>query len=396
MKTVCVIGQGYVGLPLAVAAAKSGYDVTGIDINLEKIQALASGISFIEDVPSSILSELLDLGRYKISSTFEAIANSEVIVICVPTPLDTKNQPDLSYISQALTEILKYIKRDSLVIVESTVAPGTTRNFIGNHIAANSKMTHDQFFVAFSPERIDPMNKVWKVENTPKIIAGINQKSLDKAYEFYSTFISNLYRCESLEVAETAKLLENSFRLVNISLVNELSKFCSTLGVDVNKVIDAASTKPYGFMKFSPSVGVGGHCIPVDPIYLSTAASASGVPIKLIDLAFQINQELPKYFVSRAEEILQSLSGKRILVIGVAYKPNVSDVRETAVKPLIDLLKEKNAKVSWHDELVKTWNGEASTQISSDFDLAILATPHNYLNLSALKNVPVLDTRGSV
>jgi UDP-N-acetyl-D-glucosamine dehydrogenase len=178
--------------------------------------------------------------------------------------------------------------------------------------------------------------------------------------------------------------------------VNELSKFCSALGVDVNKVIDAASTKPYGFMKFTPSVGVGGHCIPVDPIYLATAASASGVPIKLIDLAFQINQELPKYFVTRAEGILKSLSDKRILVIGVAYKPNVSDVRETAVKPLIHLLKEKNAKVSWHDDLVKTWNGEASTQISSDFDLAILTTPHDYLDLSNLRDVPILNTRSSL
>jgi UDP-N-acetyl-D-glucosamine dehydrogenase len=396
MKNVCIIGQGYVGLPLALAAARSGYGVTGVDTNLGKIQSLANGKSFIEDIPSSILRELLDSGRYKPSNTFEAIANSEVIVICVPTPLDSNNQPNLSHISQALTEILKYMKPDSLVILESTVAPGTTRNYIGNYIATNSKMTRDQFFVAFSPERIDPTNKDWKVENTPKIIAGINQKSLDKAYEFYSTFISNLYRCESLEVAETAKLLENSFRLINISLVNELSKFCSALGVDVNKVIDAASTKPYGFMKFTPSVGVGGHCIPVDPIYLATAASASGAPIKLIDLAFQINQELPKYFVTRAEGILKSLSDKRILVIGVAYKPNVSDVRETAVKPLIHLLKEKNAKVSWHDDLVKTWNGEASTQISSDFDLAILTTPHDYLDLSNLRDVPILNTRSSL
>ncbi len=396
MKNVCVIGQGYVGLPLALAAAQSGYKVTGIDIDPEKIQTLAKGESFVEDIPSAVLKALLDSGRYTPKNTFDALSESEVIVICVPTPLDPVLQPNLSHILVALIEILKYMKRDALVILESTVAPGTTRNFIGNYISSNLKLTDDQLFVAFSPERIDPLNKTWNVENTPKIIAGINQQSLDKAYEFYSTFISNLYRCESLEIAETAKLLENSFRLVNISLVNELSKFCSTLGVDVNKVIDAASTKPYGFMKFSPSVGVGGHCIPVDPIYLATAASERGVPIKLIDLAFQINQELPKYFITRAESILKSLSGKRILVVGVAYKPNVSDVRETAVKPLIDLLREKNAKVSWHDDLVKTWNGEASTEISSDFDLAILATPHDYLNLSALKNVPVLDTRGSV
>ena len=397
MKKVSVIGQGYVGLPLALAAAQSGYHVTGIDVSQAKIKALTNGISFIEDISSTTtLQGLLASGNYIPTCTFESIANSEVVVICVPTPLDENNEPDLSHIENALCEILKYLQPDTLIILESTVAPGTTRNFLANYITSNSKISGDQFFVAFSPERIDPGNKDWDVQNTPKIIAGINLNSLDKACHFYSKFISNLYRCESLEIAETAKLLENSFRLVNISLVSELSRFCTTIGVDVNKVIDAAATKPYGFMRFTPSVGVGGHCIPVDPIYLSNAASKSGAPIKLINLAFQINQDLPQYFLSRVESILKNLSGKKILIIGVAYKPNVSDVRETAVKPLIDLLKKKNVNVSWHDDLVKTWNGETSTQISSDFDLAILATPHDYLNLSALENVPVLDTRGSV
>ena len=393
---VCVIGQGYVGLPLALAAAEAGYQVTGIDSNLKKIQTLANGESFIEDIPSPILKQFLDSGAYKPERTFEALANSEVIVICVPTPLSSDNKPDLKHISDALIEIVKYMKRDTLIILESTVAPGTTRNIIGTYIASNLQITSDNLFLAFSPERIDPMNKNWNVENTPKIIAGINPQSLEKATKFYSKFISNLYQCDSLEVAETAKLLENSFRLVNISLVNELAKFCSTMGVDVNKVINAAATKPYGFMKFSPSVGVGGHCIPVDPIYLSSVARNNGAPITLIDLAFQINQDQPKHFLARAEGILRNLSGKRILIIGVAYKPNVSDVRETAVKPLIDILKEKKASVFWHDDLVKTWNGEVSTQISSDFDLAILATPHDYLDLSALGSVPILDTRGSV
>ncbi len=396
MKKVSVIGQGYVGLPLALAAAQSGYHVTGIDVSQAKIKALTNGISFIEDISSTTLQELLASGNYIPTCTFESIANSKVIVICVPTPLDENKEPDLSHIENALCEILKYLQPDTLIILESTVAPGTTRNFLANYITSNSKISIDQFFVAFSPERIDPGNKEWEVQNTPKIIAGINLNSLDKACQFYSKFISNLYRCESLEIAETAKLLENSFRLVNISLVSELSRFCTTIGVDVNKVIDAAATKPYGFMRFTPSVGVGGHCIPVDPIYLSNAASKSGAPIKLIDLAFQINQDLPQYFLLRAERVLKNLSGKRILIIGVAYKPNVSDVRETAVKPLIDLLKEKNVNVTWHDDLVKTWNGEVSTQISSDFDLAILATPHDYLDLSALKNVPILDTRESV
>ena len=396
VKNVSVIGQGYVGLPLALSAAQSGYHVAGIDINQEKISALTNGISVIEDISDLTLQELLASGKYFPTCAFNSIAKSEVVVICVPTPLDENNEPDLSDIQNALHEIVKYLKRDTLIILESTVAPGTTRNFLANYITSNSEITEEQLFVAFSPERIDPGNKGWNVQSTPKIIAGINERSLAKASQFYSKFILNLYRCESLEIAETAKLLENSFRLVNISLVNEVSRFCTTIGVDVKKVIDAAATKPYGFMRFTPSVGVGGHCIPVDPIYLSNAASKSGKPIKLIDLAIQVNQDLPQYFLSRAESILKDLFGKRVLVIGVAYKPNISDVRETAVKPLIDLLKKKNAKVFWHDDLVETWNGETSTQISCNFDLAILATPHDYLDLSVLKDVPILDTRGSV
>lgn len=396
MKNVSIIGQGYVGLPLALAAAQSGYKVTGIDVNPEKIQALASGNSFVEDASKILLRKLLKSGNYYPTIYFDSIARADIIVICVPTPLNEKKQPDLSYILTALSEILKYINKNSLVILESTVAPGTTRNLIGNSIASNFNLTEDQLLVAFSPERIDPLNKTWTVENTPKVIAGLNPQSLEKAYEFYSTFITNLYRCESLEIAEAAKLLENSFRLVNISLVNEFSQFCSTIKVDVNKVIDAASTKPYGFMRFSPSVGVGGHCIPVDPIYLSNAASKSGAPIRLIDLAFQINHELPKYFISRAKSILRNLSHKRILVIGVAYKPNVSDVRETAVEPLIELLKAEGAEVFWHDNLVKNWKGEVSTEVSTDFDLAILATQHDYINLDDLGDVPRLNTRGSL
>lgn len=396
MKNVSIIGQGYVGLPLALAAAQSGYKVTGIDVNPDKIQALASGNSFVEDASKILLRELLKSGNYYPTIYFDSIASADIIVICVPTPLNEKKQPDLSYILTALSEILKYINKDSLVILESTVAPGTTRNLIGNSIASNLNLTEDQLLVAFSPERIDPLNKTWTVENTPKVIAGLNQQSVEKAYEFYATFITNLYRCESLEIAEAAKLLENSFRLVNISLVNEFSQFCSTIKVDVNKVIDAASTKPYGFMRFSPSVGVGGHCIPVDPIYLSNAASKSGAPIRLIDLAFQINLELPQYFISRAKSILRNLSNKKILVIGVAYKPNVSDVRETAVEPLIELLKAEGAEVFWHDNLVKNWKGEVSTEVSTDFDLAILATQHDYINLDDLGDVPRLNTRGSL
>lgn len=396
MKNVSVIGQGYVGLPLAVAAAQSGYEVTGIDINLDKIETLAKGISFVEDISNETIRELLQSGRYYPTNTFESIVKADIIVICVPTPLNEMHQPDISYISTAISEILKYLNRSSLVILESTVAPGTTRSLIAKNISSNLKITDEELLVAYSPERIDPLNKTWNIANTNKIISGVNRQSLYRATQFYKAFTSRLHQCDSLEIAETAKLMENSFRLVNISLVNELSRFCSAIDIDVNKVLDAASTKPYGFMRFSPSVGVGGHCIPVDPIYLSNAGRDSGAPIELIDLAFKINQELPRYFITRAKNILGSLQEKRILILGVAYKPNVADVRETAVKPLIELLVAEGAIVFWHDDLVKIWNGETSTDVSSNFDLAILATPHDYLNLEGLGEVPLLNTRGSL
>jgi UDP-N-acetyl-D-glucosamine dehydrogenase len=258
-----------------------------------------------------------------------------------------------------------------------------------------SGLSRDQFLVAYSPERIDPMNKKFTIKNTPKLVAGLTVEAAVMAKEFYSNFIDQVDVCDSLEVAETAKLLENSFRLVNISFINELAMFCQKIGIDVNDVIKAASTKPYGFMPFYPSVGVGGHCIPVDPLYLAQAARAVGAPSRFIELADEINLGMPTYFVGRASEMLGGLKDKKVLVIGVSYKPNVADVRETPVEALISGLKKSGAVVSWHDDLVKRWNGESSVALGSGFDLAILATPHDYLDLSLLGNVPVLNTRGS-
>jgi UDP-N-acetyl-D-glucosamine dehydrogenase len=250
--------------------------------------------------------------------------------------------------------------------------------------------------VAFSPERIDPANKLWEVRNTPKLIAGLTDQACEKAIQFYSHFIDRLIKCDSLEIAETSKLLENSFRLINISFINEIAIFCQKLGIDINAVISAAATKPYGFMPFYPSIGVGGHCIPVDPLYLANKAREIGAPTRFIDLADKINQEIPEYFVGRAEEKVGGLQAKKVLVVGVAYKPNVADVRESPVEALITGLKQKGAQVSWHDDLVKEWNGEKSVALSSDFDLAIIATPHDYLDLTKLRNVPILNTRGSI
>jgi UDP-N-acetyl-D-glucosamine dehydrogenase len=288
------------------------------------------------------------------------------------------------------------LKANTLVIVESTIEPGTCRNVILPILLKESELKLGDFDLAFSPERIDPTNKKWGISNTPKLVAGFTDDAAKRAGEFYGKFIEFITTCSSLEIAETAKLLENSFRLVNISFINELAIFCQKIGIDVSEVISAAATKPYGFMPFYPSVGVGGHCIPVDPIYLANAAKAVGAPSRLIELADQVNQEMPGYFVGRAEEKLGSLKAKKVLVVGVSYKPNVADVRESPVKALITGLDQKGAHVFWHDDLVKDWNGEESVALSSDFDLAILATPHDYLDLTKLGDVPILNTRGSI
>jgi len=393
---VAVIGLGYVGLPLAVAAAQSDYIVNGIDISEKKVSELSSGISIIEDIANTDISKLINGKRLKVSSDFSMIRDSEVILICVPTPLTQNHKPDLSIVTIATRSVAKYLSKGSLVILESTVEPGTTRNILLPLLEEGSGLERSEFQVAFSPERIDPANKQWGVRNTPKLVAGLTIEACERAIGFYSKFIDEVTKCDSLEVAETAKLLENSFRLVNISFVNELSIFCQKLGIDVNDVIKAAATKPYGFMPFYPSIGVGGHCIPVDPLYLANKAREIGAPTRFIDLADQINQEMPGYFIGRAEEKLGGLKSKKVLVIGVSYKPNVADIRQTPVESLISGLKNKGAQVLWHDDLVKEWNGEKSVTLSSDFDLAVIATPHDYLDLTKLGDVPILNTRGSI
>jgi UDP-N-acetyl-D-glucosamine dehydrogenase len=396
MKKIAVIGQGYVGLPLALAACEAGFNVIGIDSDSNKIINLISAKSSIEDISNSIIAKCLSTKRYLPTSDYSNAIGSSIILICVPTPLNSNNSPDLSAVESAAIEASKLLSENTLVILESTVEPSTTRDFLTPILEKNSGLSRTQFYVAFSPERIDPLNKNWNLGNTPKIVAGLTRKSTELALDFYSKFIDKVIPVESLEVAETAKLLENSFRLINISFINELSIFCNKLGIDINEVIEAAATKPYGFMPFYPSIGVGGHCIPVDPIYLATKAKEIGSPTEFIDLASRVNHEMPGYFVGRAEEILGDLKDKRVLVVGVSYKPNVADVRETPVKDLIKGLLDQGANVSWHDELVKKWEGSESVALSSDYDLAILATPHNGVDLSKLGNTPILNTRSSI
>jgi len=393
---IAVVGLGYVGLPLALSSANSHFKTIGIDNNLNKIKVLNDKKSYLEDIPERLLISAIESGNLFVTDDFSQIKNADIVLLCVPTPLTKKNLPDLSFLENAVKEVSKYLKHGSLVILESTVSTGTTRNYLIPLIEQLTNRNIIEFKIAFSPERIDPSNNFWNLTNTPKLVSGLTLESRKEAVDFYMNFIDTVIECDSLEIAETAKLLENSFRLINISFINEVAIFCEKLGIDVNDVIKSAATKPYGFMSFYPSIGVGGHCIPVDPLYLANKAKEIGAPIKLIDLADQINKEMPGYFVGRAEEKLGGLKNKNILVLGVAYKPNVSDVRETPVESLIVGLKQKGAQVSWHDDLVKEWNGEKSVTLSGDFDLAIIATPHDHLDLTKIGNVPILNTRGSI
>jgi UDP-N-acetyl-D-glucosamine dehydrogenase len=391
-----IVGQGYVGLPLALAASNCGYTVIGIDNNAEKVYQISKGVSPVEDISDEELKLAIQSGKYRATGNIDASQGTNLICICVPTPLDQDHRPDLGALVAAVTTVGKNLTPGMLVIIESTISPGTTRKLLLPILVETSGLSEKEFHLAYSPERIDPLNKEWNIKNTPKLVAGLTDQAAKLAQEFYSKFVDQVVICPTVEVAETAKLLENSYRLVNISFINELSIFCQKMAIDINEVVKAAATKPYGFMPFYPSVGVGGHCIPVDPIYLSEAAKSAGAGSRFIDLADEINQAMPSYFVERAKQIIDGVKSKKILVIGLSYKPNVADVRESPVISLIEQLRKSGAEVFWHDELVKSWNGQESTPISSDFDLAIIATPHDYLELSALKDVPILNTRSSI
>ena len=395
-KNIAVFGLGYVGLPLCIEAIKSDYKVFGVDVNLEKIDRLKMGQSDIEGINNDTLLEFLESRKFEIVSEINSDQNIEIILICVPTPLDNSKKPDLSMLTLAVKSIGKILTKGTLVIVESTIEPGTTRHIILPILEEESGLSRDQFELAFSPERIDPNNNVWQISNTPKLVAGLTAQSAQSAAEFYSSFVNQIEVASTLEAAEAAKLLENSFRLINISFVNEFRIFCEKLGIDVQEVIRLAATKPYGFMPFYPSIGVGGHCIPIDPMYLANKATEIGAPSKMINLAYEINSEVPEYISSLAEKKIGKLVGKKIIVIGITYKPNISDMRETQVSNLISTLEKKGAIVNWHDQFVKDWKGSKSVPLSSDYDLAIVATKHDYIDISKLGSIPILNTNGSI
>ena len=380
LKKIGVVGLGYVGLPLALAIANKNYKCFGIDTNKKNINELSKGYSKTLGLN---FENLISAGNFKPTNYYSELKNCHIVIYCLPTPLNGKGNPDLSILLNALKKSVPFLTPKTLIVIESTVYPGFTRNL--------SKL-FPKNEIAFSPERIDPLNKKWNIINTPKLVAGLSELSQKKAIEFYSTFIDSVIPCSSLEIAEMAKLLENSFRLINISFINEMAIICQKLGIEINEVVSAAATKPYGFMPFNSSIGVGGHCIPVDPIYLSHVANQIGVPSKFIELATKVNDEMPKYFVKRAREILGKLKNKKILVLGVSYKPNISDIRETPVKALIDELRNKGAEVWWHDEIVKKWRGEKSSKLTDKYDLAIVATTHDYFDFSKLGRTRLLFT----
>jgi UDP-N-acetyl-D-glucosamine dehydrogenase len=391
-----VIGQGYVGLTVALFASNNN-KVIGFDTNITRIQSLSKGISHIEGITHSDLQTAIASGRLLFTSDSSKIKGAETVVIAVPTPLDGERKPDLSFVDMACKTIGDNLDTAALIINESTSYPGTVRNKIKPTIEKYSKKNIEHLF-AVSPERVDPGREDFNQINTPRLFAGLTPEATRRTREFYATFCDNLVEVSSPEVAEAAKLFENTFRQVNIALVNELAQISHALGIDVRETLDAANTKPYGFMKFTPSAGVGGHCIPVDPSYLAHLALENGVRATFIERANEVNLEMPTYIAKRvASDNGGSLKGKKVLVVGVAYKPNVADTRETPAEHLIEALNEMGAVVTWSDEVVGHWKGQSSSALGGA-DIAIVVTKHDVVSSEAiLKAAPyVFDTTGAV
>jgi len=393
---VSIIGQGYVGLTISVFAGEH-HQVVGFDKNQAVVDGLNLGKSHIEGVESSNLARLIKEGKYKATTDAADIAGSDVVVIAVPTPLTKDRNPDLAFVEAACQTIGENLKAPALIINESTSFPGTVRKLIKPLIEKHSGGSVAHLY-AVSPERVDPGRSDWNQKNTPRLYAGLTPDASKAVHDFYSTFCDNLVEVSSPEVAESAKLFENTFRQVNIALVNEFAQIAHALGISVYETLEAAATKPYGFMKFMPSAGVGGHCIPVDPSYLAHTAAGLGVPATFIERANEVNLEMARYVVNRVKaDNGGSLKGKTVQVVGVAYKPNVADVRETPAEPVIEELELAGAIVSWSDDLVSTWMGQNSSTLGGS-EIAVVVTLHAVTDAKkVLESAPyVFDTTGKV
>lgn len=408
--SVGIVGLGYVGLPLAVVMAEAGYVVVGVDSDAAKVARLAQGDSPIEDVSSQQLTPLVVGDRLRLSTSYEALAGVDGVSVCVPTPLRKTGDPDLSFILSAVRSLVPVLRRGMVIILESTTYPGTTRELLLPEIERSGLRVGEDVFLAFSPERVDPGRKDWTTANTPKVLGGITPVCTEVAAAMYAPAIQQVVRVSSAEVAEMAKLLENTFRAVNIGLVNEMALMCERLGIDVWEVIEAAATKPFGFMKFTPGPGLGGHCIPIDPLYLSWKLKSVKYTARFIDLASEINTSMPRYVVARLQDLLnrvgKPLRGARILVLGVAYKPDVSDLRESPAIDVIGLLREKGAEVAYHDPHVPALELEGLSlrsmpdlgEAAARSDCAVILTHHRAIDYRLLAETAplIFDTRNAM
>ncbi len=395
---LAIIGQGYVGLPLAMAAVDAGWTVIGIDNFEAKVAQINSGTSPVEDISNAQLTAALKSGSYRASTDYSDVAAASVITICVPTPLNEKREPDLSLLQSAAKAIAPFVSNETLVVSESTSYPGTLRDLIIPTVDSLKPKESVNVYFASAPERVNPGDPIWNQKNTPRLVGAIDMASQEKALDFYKSICDVAVLVSTPEIAEAAKLLENTFRLTNIALINEFTQLCYASGINVQEVIDASSSKPYGFMPFRPGVGVGGHCIPVDPLYLTWWARQNGEMASFVEAADLINRSMPKYVAQRAISMIDgSRSNPRVLILGVAYKSGVADVRETPVSELQIHLIARGAIVAWHDPLVPIWEGSQSVDLDWDCDVAILATKQPGMDIEKLlaRGVQVLDCTNS-
>ena len=409
-----VIGLGYVGLPLAVELARAGYSVVGFDIDERKVEAIERGTSYIPDVQDAHLAELVTADRFRATNDFAALERLDTVNICVPTPLRKTKDPDVSYMVAAVEQVARYLHPGMLVILESTTYPGTTEELVRPMLEATGLKAGRDFFLAFSPERVDPGNAQFHTANVPKVVGGTTATCALLASALYQRAIERVVTVGSTQAAEMVKLLENTFRAVNIGLVNEIAMMCDTLGIDVWEVVDAAATKPFGFMPFYPGPGLGGHCIPIDPFYLSWKAKQSGFDARFIELAGEVNGHMPHYVVEKITETLnarrKAVNGARILVLGVAYKRDIDDVRESPALDVMKLLREKGADIVYSDPHVpfltaELWNGphalESLTldrELLEGCDCAVIITDHRAFDYEfiAYHCQDVVDTRNAL
>jgi UDP-N-acetyl-D-glucosamine dehydrogenase len=403
-----VIGLGYVGLPLAVEFGRGGMNVIGFDLDESRIEIINGGRSYIPDVPTEVVRALVEREKLSATTDFSRLAQTDAVIICVPTPLRKTKEPDISYILAASEQVKAYLHSPQLIVLESTTYPGTTDEVLLPMLQETGLALDKDFYVAFSPERVDPGNRQFQTNNIPKVVGGASAMSTEIAAALYQTIVERVHKVSSARVAETAKLLENTFRSVNIALVNEMAQLCYHLGIDSWEVIQAAATKPFGFMAFYPGPGIGGHCIPLDPHYLSWKARLHGFEARFISLAEEVNSRMPRHVVQLVQDGLNEqgkpLKGSRVFVLGVAYKRDINDVRESPALGIVDQLLHKGAEVSYHDPFISEMNLDGKGSLSSvdltdealqTCDCAIIVTDHSKVDYSrVLKLAPlVVDTR---